>query len=189
VDESLKRGELPASVVRRLSSAKANAIVKILPAGVGSALVIAADTIVVAPNGKKILGKPENAAHAQRMLATLSGARHTVLTGYTIARHGEGTGPKNLTRVVRSSVWIRKLSREAIRAYIATGEPMDKAGSYAAQGIGMTFIERISGSYTNVVGLPMAQLIADLELRFGFPVYSKLDPTAVEKAAARVIFA
>ena len=188
VDERVKKGENPAAVVRRLSRAKAAAIVEGLDEDIERALVVAADTIVVSPSGKQILGKPEDPAHARRMLSQLSGARHSVLTGYTIHPHGFRRPSRPLTRVVRSSVWIRKLSPQAILAYIATGEPLDKAGSYAAQGVGMTFIEKISGSYTNVVGLPMAQLIRDLEEEFGFPVYAKLSANEVERAAAKVIF-
>lgn len=78
---------------------------------------------------------------------------------------------RSLTRVVTSRVKMRKLTSREIARYVKTGEPMDKAGSYAAQGVGMALIETIQGSYTNVVGLPMCQLIADLEKEFGIPLF------------------
>ena len=192
VDEKPLKGESPAALVRRLSRLKAEAVALKLAAELPHALVIAADTIVVSPDGKRILGKPDSPADAARMLKQIAGRKHTVLTAYTILRQGGSAQPRraaHLTRVVRSSVWIRKLTNETIRAYVATGEPLDKAGSYAAQGIGMSFIERISGSYTNVVGLPASQLISDLEGVFRFPVLSRLSGESVEKAAAKVLFA
>ncbi len=111
------------------------------------------------------------------MLARLGGNVHTVLTGYCLL-HVPGpdkASTTTLVRVVRSRVRMRKLSPQAIRAYVATGEPMDKAGSYAAQGLGAGLIERISGSYTNVVGLPIAQLLADAEAAFGLKLFSWLE--------------
>ena len=135
------------------------------------AIIIAADTIVVAPDGKTVFGKPRNVGDAARMLRTLSGREHTVHTAYCILQTGTPR-PKRILRVITSRVRVRKLTTADIRNYIATGEPMDKAGAYAAQGCGMALIESIRGSYTNVVGLPMAQLLADLEFEFGLPLFA-----------------
>jgi septum formation protein len=170
-DETPKRGEKPRALVRRLSRAKAASIAERLR-GPKAALVIAADTIVVSPDGRRILGKPESLHDAERMLALLSGRSHTVLTGYCIWQARPGKPPHVFVRVVSSKVKMRKLSKGQIRFYVKTGEPMDKAGSYAAQGRGMALVEKINGSYTNVVGLPMSQLLADLEERFNVPFFA-----------------
>jgi len=172
-DETPRKGESPRALVSRLARAKAASVAD----GLGdseASLVIAADTIVVAPGGKKILGKPRDVAEARSMLRSLAGHTHTVLTGYCIHPVGiRGTaGARPLVRVITSKVTMRKLSAADIAAYVATGEPMDKAGSYAAQGIGMALIESIRGSYANVVGLPVAQLLSDLEDRFRLELLS-----------------
>jgi septum formation protein len=159
-DEALRKGESPRAMVARLAEEKAEVV-----AEGRDALVIAADTTVVSPDGKRILGKPVSRSDAERMLRGLSGRVHTVLTAYCIT-----LGGTSLVRVVRSRVKMRKLSAVEVRRYVASGEPMDKAGSYAAQGLGMALIEEIRGSYTNVVGLPMAQLVSDLE-RFGIELF------------------
>ena len=101
------------------------------------------------------------------MLGRLAGRTHTVHTGYCVYR----AGARPITRVASSRVTMRKLTRADIRRYVDTGESMDKAGAYAAQGFGMTLIERIGGSYTNVVGLPLAQLLLDLERAIGVPPF------------------
>lgn len=180
VDESPLRRETPRALVARLSLSKARSVLsfeELVGDATGRDLVtIAADTIVVAPDGKKILGKPRDAADACRMLRSLAGKVHTVFTGYTILCVTPRGKLENLTRVVRSRVKMRSLSASDITAYVSTREPMDKAGSYAAQGIGMALIERISGSYSNVVGLPVCQLVADLEGRFGHHVIRSLAP-------------
>ncbi|MDR3608467.1 MAG: Maf family protein [Oligoflexia bacterium] len=166
-DETPIRGEKPRALVRRLCLAKALSAAENRAVS-KSEIVVAADTIVVAPNGRQILGKPTSARDAEKMLNALSGRWHTVLTGYCIWRHD-----KKLVRVVTSKVKMRKLTKAQIRFYIGTGEPMDKAGSYAAQGLGMALVESIRGSYTNVVGLPMTQLLADLEQRFDIPFFAR----------------
>lgn len=168
VDESVRRGESARAMVARLARAKAEAVAG---AGRGDRLIIAADTTVVL--GSRVLGKPRNAAEARRMLAAIQGRAHVVLTGYCLlgVLGREGREQLALTRVVRTTVRIRKLSAAAIRDYVRTGEPMDKAGAYAAQGIGASFIESISGSYTNVVGLPISQLAHDLEDTFGLTAF------------------
>ncbi len=164
-DEKRLSRESPAEMVRRLAEKKARSVWDALPNPVGR-VVIAADTTVVAPGGKMVLGKPRNQRHAARMLRQISGKTHEVLTGYCLIEGSPGERPRVLCRVVRSKVTLRALSAEMIRRYVATGEPMDKAGSYAAQGFGMNWISSIRGSYTNVVGLPMCELLEDLERHF-----------------------
>ena len=114
----------------------------------GGAAVLGADT-VVAVDGE-ILGKPKDEADAARMLRLLSGRQHFVFTGVALAYQG-----KVFEDVVRTAVWVDALSEEEIAAYIATGEPMDKAGAYAVQGKAAQFIPKIDGSFSNVVGLPL----------------------------------
>ncbi len=114
----------------------------------GNVPVLGADT-VVAVDGM-ILGKPKDAADAARMLRLLSGRQHFVFTGIALAYRGEVYGD-----VVRTAVWMDELFDEEIAAYIATGEPMDKAGAYAVQGRAAKYIPRIDGSFSNVVGLPL----------------------------------
>jgi septum formation protein len=180
-DETPRRGESPAKLVARLAREKAQSVArKSKPSKSSNTLIIAADTIVVDPSGKTILNKPRNTAEARKMLKMLAGKTHTVLTGYCIYEIDKATTKSpsdravhhHMVRVVRSKVTIRKLSPKQIAAYVATGEPMDKAGAYAAQGIGMAFIAKLNGSYTNVVGLPMSQLLSDLETHFGVRVLS-----------------
>jgi septum formation protein len=159
-DETPQKGEKPEALVKRLAFAKASSVAKDTK---DACLIIAADTIVVSPNGKNILGKPKDIGDAKKMLRSLGGKTHVVLTGYCIlSRDPQGREAKKI-RMVKSYVTLRKLTSHEIETYVASGEPMDKAGSYAAQGIGMAIVESLRGSYTNVVGLPMAQLIADLE--------------------------
>ena len=169
-DETVKKGELPQALVKRLSAVKAESVLAQLPPSSETTFIIAADTVVVAPNGKTILGKPVDQTDAVKMLKTLVGRAHLVYTGYTVLQLRDGKIKKK-TRVVKSRVQMRKISPQEIQNYVATGEPMDKAGSYAAQGIGMSLIQEIRGSYTNVVGLPMAQLLEDLDKEFGFSVF------------------
>jgi len=154
-------------MVKRLAREKALSVVSKLKSSDKQVhIIIAADTIVVAPDGKTVLGKPANQADAVKMLEKLSGRVHVVFTGYCIIKTSGSESIKQVVRAVKSSVKIRKLPKYSLHKYVLTGEPMDKAGAYAAQGIGMMIIEEIAGSYTNVVGLPMSQLIADLELEF-----------------------
>ena len=174
-DEKTRAGESPSELVGRLAREKANDVAETIAREFPNAIIIAADTTVVAPDGKTILGKPENIADAERMLRSLAGETHTVLTGYCIIKTVSGKPEKTHVRVVKSRVRMRKLTRREITQYVLTGEPMDKAGSYAAQGIGMSMIRSLRGSYTNVVGLPMAHLVADLKRNYGIePDWSKL---------------
>jgi septum formation protein len=168
-DESVRKNETPRALVKRLAQDKARSVERKLSRE--NCLIIAADTIVVSPSGKKILGKPKDPADARRMLAGLQGKTHTVYTGYCLVVRGS---KKTFCRVVASRVKLRKLKSSAIEKYVATREPLDKAGSYAAQGIGSAFIDEIRGSYTNVVGLPLSQLLNDLESQFSVTNFSWL---------------
>lgn len=128
-------------------------------------LVIGADTVVVARN--QILGKPRDRDEAFAMLRMLSGAKHQVLTGVALL-----TADREKCFYVATDVWIRELAAYEIRTYIDTGEPFDKAGGYAIQGIGGAFVESISGCYYNVVGLPMPRLLVELR-GFGIDVFAR----------------
>ena len=141
--------ESPEEYVARLSREKAQAIADLHP----DEWVIAADTTVLL--GEQLLEKPEDDADARRMLATIAGRTHTVYTGVTLQNVSRGWSE---TRIAESEVRMLPLSSEDIAWYVKTGEPMDKAGAYAVQGIGAMFIDSIHGSYTNVVGLPLATL-------------------------------
>jgi septum formation protein len=119
-------------------------------------VVLGADTIVVVD--EEVLGKPRDAADAARMLARLSGRSHEVLTAVAVARGGQVRAALERTRV-----WFSSLSDDEIAAYVATGEPLDKAGAYAIQGLASRFIPRIEGSYANVVGLPVTAVVEILK--------------------------
>lgn len=126
------------------------------------AVVIAADTLVVC--GGSVLGKPNDEEDAFRMLRSLSGTAHTVFTGVTAMRGGDA-----ITRVDSAAVRIRSLTGAQIRAYIATGEPMDKAGAYGIQERGAALVERVEGDFYTVMGLPVCLLAQMLE-RFGIDI-------------------
>lgn len=166
-DETPLKGESPRALVRRLASAKAS----VVASGVRSArgeriLVISADTIVVEPSRRRILGKPADKREALGMLSLICGRTHEVLTAFCVVEvHGRES--RGVSRVVSTRVSMLPLTRRQMLDYIATGEPMDKAGAYAAQGLGMSFIASIHGSYTNVVGLPMSHLLTTLSSEFG----------------------
>ncbi len=115
-----------------------------------SEIVLAADTTVVL--GDAILAKPEDAADAVRMLTSLAGHRHEVLTGIYLLQQGKCLGKE----VASTAVWFGPMTAAEINAYVASGEPMDKAGAYAIQGIASRWITRIEGEYSNVVGLPVS---------------------------------
>ena len=155
-EELAAPGLTPGELVEALSRQKALEI----SAGAGSEdLIIAADT-VVAVDGR-VLGKPHSPEHAVEMLQSLSGREHTVYTGVTVCR-----GEQMLTEHEATLVRFRPLTGDEIAAYIATGEPMDKAGSYGIQGRGALLVEGISGDYFNVVGLPLCRL-GRMLARFG----------------------
>ncbi len=157
IDESLLPGELPAPHAERLARAKAHVIAEREP----GAVVIAADTIVVVDGD--VLGKPRDAADAHSMLTRLSGRTHTVLTAIAVAH-----GARTESAVESVDVTFRVLTDAEISAYIATGEPMDKAGAYGIQGYGATIVERVNGDYFSVMGLGLRRLV-DLLDRVGAP--------------------
>jgi septum formation protein len=154
VDESFLPDELPAEYVKRVAQQKA-AAVEAGPADV----VLGADTVVVID--AQILGKPRDHAAALRMLETLSGREHAVLTGICIRR-----GAATIVDLAATRVWFLPLTHKDIADYVATGEPMDKAGAYAIQGLASKFIQRIEGSYSNVVGLPI-ELVGEHLRKYG----------------------
>jgi septum formation protein len=121
------------------------------------AVVLGADTEVVLDGS--VLGKPGGEAHAREMLRRLSGRSHAVVTAYALV---DCTTGRELVRSVETDVTFRHLTDDDIDAYVATGEPLDKAGAYGIQGLGGQFVRRIEGDYTNVVGLPLADLAAAL---------------------------
>jgi septum formation protein len=155
VEEMALDGELPQDQVCRLALEKAADVAKKRP----ESWILGADTIVVIDG--LILGKPRDAAEAHEMLARLSGRTHEVYTGYAIIN--SLIPEAQLVRFVNSKVYIRSLTEREIGDYISTGEPMDKAGSYAIQGIGAAVVQSVSGSYTNVVGLPLCEVAQDLK--------------------------
>ncbi len=148
VDESILAGECATEYVSRLASDKAGEVAR----RYAQQVVLAADTCVVL--NSQIMGKPSDAAQAVQMLQQLSGATHLVISG--IAVHGPaGEAKEQFREVVTTKVYFRELSSEEISWYVASGEPMDKAGAYAIQEKGGAFVEWIEGSYSNVVGLPL----------------------------------
>ncbi|WP_312038058.1 Maf family protein [Pelotomaculum terephthalicicum] len=149
LEEHTPPGLQPFEVVERLAARKAMFVADSLAEGI----VVGADTVVVWRG--QLLGKPSCAEDAVEMLKRLQGNVHEVLTGVALVDAGSG---KAEVGHEQSRVMFRPLDEEEIRRYVATGEPLDKAGSYGAQGIGAVFVERIEGSYTNIVGLPLAKL-------------------------------
>ncbi len=146
IDESPTDGESPEPYVLRLARAKARAAAA--DASPHREIVLAADTIVALDG--ELLGKPRDPADARRMLERLSGREHQVLTGVAVVAPGFRGADVELTRV-----WFAELSPAEIEWYVAGGEPLDKAGAYAVQGLGALFVERLDGNYSNVVGLPL----------------------------------
>lgn len=128
------------------------------------AIVIAADTFGFFRG--KIIGKPENADHAKRILSTLSGKSHKVITGYTIL---DTSNRQITTHSVETRVYFKKLTPEEIDSYVKSGEPLDKAGAYGIQGLGSVIVDKIEGDYYNVMGLPVSALVESLK-KFGIHV-------------------
>ncbi len=151
IDERRLEGESPGVFVARLAR---NKLVAAMPLAPRQAFVLAADTIVV--RGSKVLGKPTDAAEAAGMLRALGGRDHTVMTAVALGRAGVVLE----VETTRTRVWFRSLTAAEAEAYAATGEGADKAGGYAIQGIAGGFVTHIEGSYSNVVGLPLAQTLA-----------------------------
>jgi septum formation protein len=164
IPEERGEGETPEEYVARLSREKAYAIAAKHP----DRWIIAADTTVALDD--LVLEKPIDAEDAKRMLKTIAGKTHVVYTGVTLTRHT----PHSIdTHVATSEVRILPLTARDIDWYVATGEPLDKAGAYAAQGAGGMFIDSIHGSYTNVVGLPLALLFQMLRKAGIDPLYNR----------------
>lgn len=148
IDEHMDRNLPPEELVRRISLEKALAV----QAQEGNGpIIIAADTVVALDGA--VLGKPADQLEAFKMLSTLSGCRHQVYTGVTVLR-----GEERYTVSEETTVTFRELTSEEIDRYIATGEPMDKAGAYGIQGYGALLVEGIQGDYYNVMGLPVCRL-------------------------------
>ena len=146
IDETMDETKPPFDEVARVSRLKAEAVER-----EKDDVVIAADTIVVCEG--KVLGKPRTEADAKEMLALLSGRDHQVMTGMTVLR-----GETALTCTEVTDIHFRELSRREIDAYVASGEPMDKAGSYGIQGGAALFVDKLVGDYYNVMGLPVCRL-------------------------------
>lgn len=149
IDETRRAGEAPGAYCERLAREKATAIAR---AARDDAVVVGADTIVVVDG--EVLGKPRDEDDARRMLSMLSGRSHVVLTGVAIAR-----GARVSSAVASVDVTFRPLAAAEIDAYVATREPMDKAGAYGIQGFGATIVEGIEGDYFAVMGLPLGRLV------------------------------
>ena len=150
IDETLSCCPFAEDTVKMLSKTKARRIAEEHP----YAAVIGADTIVTIDN--KILGKPCSKAHASDMLNMLSNRSHTVYTGYTVCCLQSGL---NITEAIATKVFFKKISPKELLFYINTDEPYDKAGGYGIQGIGAFLVKKIHGSYTNVVGLPVCEIM------------------------------
>ena len=164
IDETMRPREAPRRHAERLAREKATAIATRDP----DRITIGADTVVVID--RKVLGKPADAADAARMLRMLSGREHTVITAVAVSR-----GKKLRSAVEEVRVKFRRISGDEIDAYIATGEPMDKAGAYGIQGYGATIVERIEGDYFAVMGLPLVRLVGlmkDVGVRYRFGTLS-----------------
>lgn len=157
VDESVRAGEAPERYVVRLARAKAQAVVRRAP----GELVLAADTTVVLEG--ELFGKPANAGEAVAMLQRLQGRTHQVMTAVAAARDERVEHALDVSHVT-----FRPVDRSTLEAYAATGEPLDKAGAYAIQGLGAPLIERVEGDFFGVMGLPL-RLALDLLARFDRP--------------------
>jgi len=150
----------PHEFARKISLEKAEAVASKHK----NAIVIAADTIIVF--GSKILGKPHTENEARKMLETINGKSHSVITGFSIIDTGKN---KTLSKSVETKIHVRKLTLAEIDAYVKSKEPLDKAGAYAIQGLGAVIVEKIEGDYFNVVGLPLSALTEALK-EFGINI-------------------
>ncbi len=158
VQERLLPGEPPEAAPQRFSRLKAECVAReTRPHVPWAGIVLAADTIVV--HRGQILGKPRDAAHARAMLRSLRGQPHQVLTGTTALDAATG---RQITSLCSSQVWMRHMDEAEIAAYVASGDPMDKAAAYAIQNAEFAPVERLVGCPTNVMGLPMCHVVRDL---------------------------
>ena len=160
-DESFTSPIAGDELVKLLSHRKASAVADTLGEIPADTLILAADTVVVAPDGT-ILGKPADADDAKQMLTALSGTPHHVYSGFTLLWQDHA-----YSHAVDSIVCFKSLTQADIDAYVATGEPFGKAGSYAIQGIGGNLVAYLDGDFTNVVGLPMPALEEVIRTLFG----------------------
>lgn len=158
--EDMRSGLSPAELARAISLEKA----RVVASKHKNTVVIAADTFIVFRG--KIMGKPGTEAEARRMLMMLRGKPHSVITGFTILDTDRN---RVLTKSVETVVHIKNLTSEEIDAYVKSGEPLDKAGAYAIQGLGSVIVERIEGDYFNVIGLPLSALAEGLK-EFGIHI-------------------
>jgi len=166
IDETPRPGEAAADYVRRMATSKSEAALRSSPTREDALTIplVSADTTVIV--GGRILGKPADAAEARAMLLGLAGRRHEVTTAYRVH-----LGGRDLDRSVTTTVAIRLLEPREIEAYVACGEWQGKAGGYAVQGIAAAFVTELRGSPTNVVGLPLAEVLADLRAIGGLGHY------------------
>ncbi len=160
--EEIPAGLEPHELARNISLEKA----QVVATKHRSSVVIAADTIVVLDS--HIMGKPHTDTDAHNMLELLGGRTHSVITGFSII---DTANNKTISRSVETMVYFKKLATAEIDAYVQTGEPLDKAGAYAIQGLGALLIERIEGDYYNVIGLPLSALAGALK-EFGINILS-----------------
>jgi len=170
VDETVLPGEDPGAHVRRLARAKAERVLPLAP----HSLVLAGDTVVVRDGA--VLGKPRDDRDAVDMLTSLAGRTHEVVSGIAVASVGSGI----LDDVTRTEVRFRPFDRMTAERYVATGEPMDKAGAYGIQGLGAALVEEVRGDYYSIVGLPVPALLRLLQRagwRYDFGALHPTEPT------------
>jgi septum formation protein len=159
VDNRVREDGIPSNIdphlsAREISLKKAESVAE----HYHDALIISADTFGVIEG--QIIGKPDSVIDAQKMLRKISGKMHLVITGFTVL---DTLSRKSVSRSVETKVYIKQLSEQEIEAYIKSGEPLDKAGAYAIQGLGAVLVERIEGDYFNVMGLPLYVLTKALK--------------------------
>ena len=153
-EEDMMLARAPAELAKHLSRGKAEAVAK----KYADALVIGADTFVVYEGS--LLGKPHTPEKAKEMLEMLSGTMHTAITGFTIIDTKDG---ESISEAVETKLYLKELTEQEIDEYIATGEPLDKAGAYGIQGVGQTLVAHIEGDYDNVIGLPVTAVLEALK--------------------------
>jgi len=168
INEDHGRTMKPAELAKTISLEKAEAVAARHPCSI----IIAADTFGIL--GGRLLGKPRDEDEARRMLGRMAGRCHSVVTGFSILDTETG---KTISKAAETKVYFKKLDSEEIAAYVRTGEPLDKAGAYAIQGLGALLVEKIEGDYYNVVGLPLGSLARELK-KFGVKLPSLLSPAA-----------
>lgn len=166
IDETQQTDEKPEAFVQRLSQEKAAEVAQ--RSTVSGRWFIGSDTIVLCDG--EVLGKPDSREHSATMLRMLSGRSHQVISGYAILDRNNN---RWIQRSITTEVTFRSLTDHEIDGYIASGEPADKAGSYAIQGLGAFMVTTIKGSYSSVVGLPLAQIIDDLQQLGAFELFRK----------------